>query len=164
MKSRITKLIRKILISTVVLLVLFVGAGVGYTWYMGQQAPPISAIETPVEIKKAPVLKPVVRAANAPVGVSVQSIDSPVLPGSNASIIVRTSPGADCTISATYNKIPSKDSGLVNKTADEYGIASWSWTVEESAPLGKWPVKVTCTLGTKSGMVVGDFVVADQID
>lgn len=158
-KARIIRFIRNTSISIGVLLVAAVGLGVGYTWYMGQ-GDNSSAIAEPVEaVSLAPEVKHVQRAANAPVSASVQSLTTPIDPGSNASITVRSVPEAECVIKVEYNKIPSKDSGLVAKTTDEFGMVTWAWTVEPSVPLGKWPVDVTCTLGEKSGFVRGDLVI-----
>jgi hypothetical protein len=91
--------------------------------------------------------------------VSIQSITSPVAPGDNASIYIHTNRDSKCTITAVYNNIPSKDAGLSPKTADEYGLASWSWTVESTVPVGKWPVTVTCVWNKKIAVVVGDLIV-----
>lgn len=162
---RIIKFLRSTVISVVVLLVLFLGGGAVYTWYMGQNANLDSnAIADPVESKTTPVIKHAKPAANAKVGVSLQMITSPIVPGSNTSITVRTNAGATCTIKAVYGKdkeIVSTDSGLVPKIADEFGMASWAWTVEESVPLGKWPVTVTCVLGKNSGVYQADLTVAN---
>lgn len=164
-KLQIAKFMRSTLISIGVLLLIAVGVGVAYTWYMGQDsAENSSAIAVPVEAEPAPVLKRVQPAANAKVGASVQMLTSPVVPGSNASITVKTTPEAECTITVVYNKVASKDSGLGLKIADEYGMVSWAWTVEASVPLGKWPVTVTCTSNKKSAVVQGDLVVAKQVD
>lgn len=131
-----------------------------YTWFMGQKGVESAAVATPVEAKPAPVIKPTKPAANARVGAAVHMLTSPVPPGSNASITVKTLATAKCTIVVEYNKVASKDSDLVAKTADEYGMVSWTWTVGESVPLGKWPVKVTCAYNKSSAMVQGDLVVA----
>jgi hypothetical protein len=137
-----------------------VGGGVGYTWYMGQHDDGSTlGVATPVEATPAPVIKPSKPSPNAPVGASVQMLTTPVVPGENASITVKTTPMANCTIKVEYNKVASTDSGLIPKAADEFGIIGWSWTVEESVPLGTWPVTVTCTYNKKSAMVRGDLVV-----
>jgi hypothetical protein len=68
-------------------------------------------------------------------------------------------PGSKCTISVAYSDVPSKDSGLTPRTADNYGVVTWAWTVEPAAAVGTWPVKVTCALGTKSAFVQGDLQV-----
>jgi hypothetical protein len=163
---RIIKFLRNTAISVMILLVISLVGGAIYTWYMGQNANLGSnAIADPVESKTTPVIKHAQPAANAKVGVSLQMITSPVTPGSNTSIIVRTNAEATCAIKVVYSedeKKVSTDSGLAPKIADEYGMVSWSWTVEESVPLGEWPVTVTCVLGKQSGVYKADLVVARQ--
>lgn len=142
------------------LLALLVGAGVAYTWYNGQRGPASIADTQSVEAQTvAPAAKKIQLAPNAAVGATVQEISSPVAPGTNATMTVKTTMGATCSIKVKYNEIPSKDSGLIPKEADEYGLASWSWTVEETVPVGKWPADVTCRLGKKSAEVRGELVV-----
>jgi hypothetical protein len=58
-----------------------------------------------------------------------------------------------------YNDVPSADSGLKPKTADDFGIVSWAWTVEATTPVGEWPVDVTCVFNDQSAMVRGKLVV-----
>lgn len=160
-RRAIIKFIIKTLISAVILIILAVAAGVLYTWYVGQQdnSKYIDKAKEPV-VTKTTVKAPVQQAANAKASASVQSLTSPVNPGSNAGVTVRTNPEATCKITVVYNKIASKDSGLVDKKADEYGMVDWTWTVEESVPVGKWPVTVTCSLDEKrSAVVVGDLII-----
>jgi hypothetical protein len=159
------KAIRNTLIGVLVLLVLAVGGGVAYTWYNGQNSTvDTAAIATPVEPKPAPVIKPIKPAADANVSASVQSLTSPVKPGSNASVNVKTLAGAKCDIIVEYNKIKSKDSGLITKNADDFGIVAWAWTVESSVPYGKWPVKITCSRNDKSAVVQADLIVVDKLE
>jgi len=162
-KLRAKKFIKKTLVSIFVLLFLFIGTGVAYTWYMGRNVD-TSLLTEPVEYKPTPVIKRVEQSENVPESVAIQSLTSPVLPGSNASITIRTNQKSLCNISVIYNEIASKDSGLVDKPSDEYGMVSWSWTVESSVPIGKWPVKVTCTRDEKSAVVVGNLNVVNQIE
>jgi len=115
-----------------------------------------------VPTSPTPVIKRAKPDPNNPSSASIQMFTSSVAPGSNASITVRTNPEAKCTIKVEYNKVPSTDSGLVPKVADEYGIVSWAWTVEEEVPLGKWPVKVTCVHNKRSAVVQGDLMVVKQ--
>lgn len=158
-KNRILASVRNVLVVIGILLVLVVGCGVAYVWYIGQQPVNTAAEETPIETVQAPVIKPPQPAANAKVGAAVHMLTSPVAQGANASITVKTTPAAECTIKVVYDKTPSTDSGLIAKVADEYGMVSWSWTVEVSAPTGKWPAKVTCSSGEQSAVVQGDLVV-----
>lgn len=163
--NRIAKTVIKVSVLSVVLLVLIVGVGVGYIWYNGQNGDNEIASQETIEPTKPPLVKkPTQLADNAKVGASVQALTSPTLPGDNSSITVKTNPDAKCTISVIYDKTPSTDSGLIPKNADEYGVVNWTWTVEKSAPIGKWPVKVTCVKDKLSGVVVGDLKVVRQIE
>jgi len=158
-KKRIVRSIRNISISVGVLVAILVAAGAAYTWFIGRnQAPAVTTATTDTTL--TPVVKAVDPAPNAPEGASVQSITSPVAPGSNASVTVKTNPGSWCTITVVYDKTASTDSGLAGKTADEFGSVSWTWTVDATAPVGKWPVTVTCLRNKLSAVVVGDLVVA----
>lgn len=160
MKSRILKAIRNTAISVGVLLVLFVGGGVAYTWYMGQTTEVVPAATVPVQSAPSnPAIDRPKPAPDAPASASVQMITSPVAPGENSSISVKTNPEAKCMISVTYDEVKSTDSGLKPKVADEYGIISWVWTVEPSVPLGVWPVEVTCAHGEKTAVVKAELIV-----
>ena len=162
--NRVAKIAVKISISAVVLLVLIVGGGITYIWYSGQNSPDISAEEVPKAVKTKIISKPIKPADDAVVGASVQSLTSPVLPGTNSSIIVKTTPESKCLISVMYDKVASTDSGLAPKTADEYGVVTWTWTVGSSIPVGKYPVKVTCTRGKMSGVTAGTLEVVNKLE
>lgn len=155
------KTLGKAALAVVVLLLLAASAGVGYVWYSGQQETVVTS-EAPVPAKRQ-VIKPTKTAENAPVGVAIQMLTSPVIPGSNAAMTVRTTAKASCQIKVEYNKVASTDSGLVTKPADEFGIVGWSWTVPSTAPLGKWPATVTCSINKKSAVVVGDLEVVKTL-
>jgi hypothetical protein len=147
------------------MLVLFIGAGVAYTWYMGKNVDPKDvAVPKNNNTSTTTVIKHAQPGANAQEGVEVQSLVSPVIPGSNTSITVRALPYSTCTISFIYNNITSKDSGLVNKTADDFGMVSWSWTVGESVPIGNWPAKVICTWKGRTAVVSGHLEVVSHLE
>jgi len=160
-KKRIVRTIRNVTISVAVLLVVLVGAGLAYTWFMGRTVVADVVIEEDDEPKAT--TRQVEQAANVPQSASVQSLTSPVVPGNNALITVKTNPGSWCTITVEYDEVASTDSGLKAKTADEFGIVSWTWTVEASRPTGKWPVTVTCLRNELSAVVVGDLIVANSV-
>ena len=164
-QSRIIRSIRNASISMLVLLILVLSAGVIYTWYMGQtDAVNMAAVAEPVEYEPVTVVKPAKPAANAKVGASIQALTSPVKPGDNTSLTVKSTPGASCAISVVYDKMPSTDSGLKPQIADDFGIANWAWTVEPSVPLGTWPLKVTCTYLEQSAVVQADLSVARPVE
>jgi hypothetical protein len=149
--------IRRLTTSLMVLLVLALAGGIGYTWYMGKHKV-VVATQAPTLIKR-PELKPVKASSIAPIGVATQMLMSPVKAGENSSITVKTNPEADCTISVTYNNVPAKDGGLTPKPADEFGIVSWAWTVAPGTPKGTWPVWVSCKNKKNSAVVRADLVV-----
>lgn len=151
-------------IALAALLVLAVGGLTGYAWYSGRNAAPVSTADTAVPSgrvvreAKAPVVDP-----KTPVGLVVQSLTSPVTPGSNVSLNITTKPLSDCVIEVWYDKTKSTDSGLGAKKADEFGLVGWTWTVETSRPLGTWPVNVTCKNGERSGFVRADLVLVKTL-
>lgn len=149
---------RRFVTTTLVLVILAGGAGLAYTWYMGQQKSAAASQPAPV-YKPRSVIKPPKIASDAPLGVSVQTFTPEVTPGENASVTIRTNPEAECSIAVKYGTTQAIDSGLAPKPADEYGVASWSWTVSTGAASGKAPVTVTCKNKKHSAVVVTDVVV-----
>ena len=156
--ERRRKTVRRTITSMVILLLLAVSAGALYTWYLGQQKSLAVVEDEPTPSRRVDI-RPVHQDPNANVGVAVQVLTSPVKPGENASVTVRTNQLANCTISVKYDTVTATDSGLVKKQADEFGMVSWAWTVAPTAPEGTWPVRITCATKKKSGMVEGDLTV-----
>ncbi len=152
------RIVRNIALTIVVLSGILIGCAALYTWYSGKYGEPPKA----VVVAKAPVVKhtPTKPSPTGRIGASVPMLTSPVAPGENASINVHTNADAKCTIKVEYNKVVAVDSGLVPKTADEFGTVLWTWTVPATAPVGKWPVTVTCANLKNSAVVIGDLVVA----
>ena len=136
-----------------------VGAGIAYTWYVGNQEKP-AAEDIVLDENPAPSLDtPPAPDKDAPIGASVQYVKSPVGAGENSTLSVRTTPTAECTPTVLYNEVPSADSGLKSKVADEYGVVSWTWTVDVSAPTGEWPVEITCVYEKRDAFVRGYITV-----
>lgn len=157
----IPKAVRNALISAAVLLVVLVAGGVAYTYYEGQNTTEnTAAIAVAAAPQPVQPIKPRKPAANAPESAAVEMMSSPVKPGEDASIAVKTNPGSKCTITVLYNKVPSTEPGLIPQVADEFGTVNWGWTISASAPIGTWPVKVTCTYNGRSGVVVDNLQVA----
>ena len=144
-------------IITLLLLLLLLTLALGYVWYSGNHTK-VDTTENKSLISSQPAKPPTV-ADNTPVGISVSVFSSPVVAGSNASIDIRTKQKAACTISVTYGTQKSPDSGLVPKTADEYGVVAWSWKVEAFRPAGTYPVEIVCARDGKSGYYRADLVV-----
>jgi hypothetical protein len=152
--------VRNTAITVLVMVILFVLVGVGYVYYTGRKpAKKPAAAATTQPIRNYGLPKPKTPSPNSPAYAAIEALLSPVPAGSNTSATVATVPTSKCDITATYNNVPSKDSGLASKTADPYGHITWSWTVDKSAPVGTWPVKVTCFYGKKSAVVIGNLQV-----
>jgi hypothetical protein len=138
---------------------LAVVAGVIYTWYTGQHAT-IKNEATPVtKVSQPTTTQPEKLAPNDREGVAEQSFTSPVQQGDNASVDIQTNPDSTCSITAVYNNVTEKDSGLAPKTADEYGLVEWSWTVSSSAPVGTWPITINCVWNKKSAVLIENLVI-----
>jgi hypothetical protein len=157
--TRIPKTARNILRTIAIMLAIFLVGGTAYV-FVADQAPAKQPAKPAASSESEPsILKPVAPAANAPEGVAIESLTSPVKAGDNSSLTVRTNAGSTCTISVTYNGIASKDSGLVSKPSDAYGFVTWAWSVPAATPIGTWPVNVTCAFHSKTGVVIGNLQV-----
>ena len=142
---------RNMVITTIVILILVILIllfGIWYIWWSGQKnvVTPEPVPQKTIKVEEKPKADPV-----GPVSVSEQVFSSPVAQGGNSSVTIRTRAQAACNISVTYNDEKSNDTGLIPKVADEFGTVQWTWTVESSRPVGKWPVDITCGLGKESG-------------
>jgi hypothetical protein len=140
---KVPKTVKNIGVSIGAMVLIFLVAGIVYVFLTGRQEPAAPA-------------KP---AANAPEGVALETIDSPVKAGENTSISVRTNAGSTCSIVVTYNGVVSHDSGLADHASDAYGFATWTWTVEPTVPPGTYPVKVTCSYHGRTGVAIDHLAV-----
>lgn len=154
---------RNIGLSAFLMLLILVGAGLAYTWYVGRNTKLVVEDVVPNKKTVEPHERPKRLAPDAAVGVSVQMITSPITPGMNAMVTIKTNPLATCKISVIYNNVPSTDSGLAEKKADDYGVATWTWTVPKETPLGAWPVKVDCANEKKSGTVTTNLTLVKEL-
>lgn len=158
-RQRIRRFGSKVALSLATLLVVVVALGAvgggAYMWYMGthggKEGTVYKQTDTPSSRQKA---------ASLGTNLAVESITSPVMPGANATMIVKTDPGAKCVVEVTYDRTKAVDGGLIQKTADKEGNVSWTWKVVPTAPEGKWPAKVTCTDKKSSTIAQGELVVS----
>ena len=84
-----------------------------------------------------------VLATTASATVRKVSLTSPVVAGSDASLTVKVSPSARCTIQVIYDTVISKARGLGPKTG---GSITWRWRVGSNTHSGRWPIIVRCGL------------------
>jgi len=143
---------RNISISAVSLLILLLVSGTIYTLVNDHSSDKVTSVSTPSATTSNQVIKPVQPAANVAEGVALEFITSPVTRGSQATIEVNTNALSSCSITVTYNNVPAVDPGLKTQAADAYGAVGWTWDVSQSAPIGTWPVKITCIYHGRSGV------------
>lgn len=157
-RKRALKRASKVILVVFIVLFIVVGSVLLYIWLTGKQVP---VAQTPLPEPKKVVLperKPPKVAADAKLGTYVSQVSTPLKPGENASLTLSTLPDARCTIVVEYgDTVKAVDSGLTPKVSDEYGQIVWSWTVEASAPTGKWPVKINCTRAKQSSYVKSEI-------
>lgn len=82
-------------------------------------------------------------------GLEILSVTSPVSVGANATLTVKTSPSASCTITVYYKSGASSAAGLGPKIADANGAVSWTWKVGARTTPGTWKIVVSCNGVTK---------------
>jgi len=151
-------------IIVVILLILAVGVGLLYVWLMGLQAKSSTATTTQTASQPA-FPTPHKLPDNVAIGSSIQSISSPIVPGDNASLTVRTTESAVCTVKIIHLDNNQKelmrvtDSGLGDKTADEFGMVVWTWTMPSDAAIAKWTADINCARGDKTTRSVGEIIV-----
>ncbi len=148
-------------VSSVVILVLVLGAGFAYAWYSGQEPVKLPKVVTEEKKEPTPAAKPKV-PKRVSVGVATQLITSPVAPGEEASLSVHTNPLATCSIDVRYDDVPVSSPDLKPQHADEYGVVSWDWIIDESAPIGTWPIEVTCSYKKEWGVVKPDLEISNK--
>jgi hypothetical protein len=155
-RSQAKHRIKTIGISSLVILLLLVGVGAAYTWYNGQQPASIAKVPASNE-PQAKQIVPKTLDKNVQESAAVQTVTSPIAPGENAMISIKTNPTSNCKISAVYNNVAAVDSGLAPRKADNFGTVNWAWTVPKGTPLGSWPITVTCEYYGKSAVVTQDL-------
>jgi len=96
-------------------------------------------------------------AADLPI--SVVSLSSPVVPFTDATMQIQTTPGASCAITVLYKSGPSRAKGLYPQTADAKGRVTWQWRVGSNTTPGRWPIVVRCEKGGENGELRTSFEV-----
>jgi len=98
-------------------------------------------------------------AAAGEVPITLVRLTSPVAPFTDATLEIKTSPGAECRIVVTYKSGPSRARGLVPLEADRTGRVAWTWRVGSNTTAGQWPIEVTCRKGEDAGALRTSFEV-----
>jgi micrococcal nuclease len=116
------------------------------------------ATEAPLATEE-PVTDPTAKPNASPLNVKVTAYSKSVRAGSNASIAIKTNPGADCTINVEYASGASTAAGLEPKQAGTTGSVVWKWKVGSHTTKGSWPITIECDHGGRSGTVTRNFTV-----
>lgn len=159
---RASKTLRKAVMSALILVILFSGAGLGYTYYMDKQnsANALKSSTNTADQQQGVTIKPQKPSPNSPESVSLEVLSTPIARGQTNMVSIKTQANSTCTIAVTYfGGIFAHDPGLIAKTADDFGTVNWNWNIGPTAPLGQGTVKINCTFYKKTAMVEGNFQV-----
>ena len=152
----------KLLITVIVLTIILIGIGVLLLWFLEPNNVD-RTIELAAPSQKPEFTKPRKSGPNIPIGSAVQSVSSPISPGDNASLSIRTTEGAACSVKVVlldpHGKEISRvdDSGLMDKKVDDFGLVTWTWTMPDGASLGEWKGDVVCVrdeMSTRSAATI----------
>jgi hypothetical protein len=92
---------------------------------------------------------------------TITKLTSPVKPGEEANISIKTEPGALCRIEVKLKSGISKAAALKTQRADDKGVATWTWKIAANAAAGDWPVTIECSLkGAGKGTALGTLKIA----
>lgn len=161
--SEAPKSMRQAVFAGVALFIVLTVAGMSYSLFSNNTGPvsPKSTTSTVGADSFRPIV-PKNPPANARESAAVESATTLVSHGSAASISVRTLPGSKCTIKILYNNTPAIEPGLGAQVADNFGSATWNWTVGPDAPLGMWPANITCSYQGKTAVVQANIEVSSS--
>jgi len=80
--------------------------------------------------------------------VTLVRVTSPVRTGTNATLTLKVSRPARCSITVHYKSGPSQAQGLYPKRSVN-GRVSWTWRVGSRTTPGRWPITASCgSVGT----------------
>lgn len=92
-----------------------------------------------------------------PLAVKVTKRTTSVPRNGTASITIKTTKGAKCSIDVVYNSGSSTAAGLTTKTAGGSGSITWKWKVGGRTTKGTYPIYVTCEKGEREGSTDSTF-------
>ena len=117
---------------------------------------PLPFVAEPTE---TPEPEPTAAPAPKALSVKVTKRTASVRRNGTASVTIKTGKGARCSINVEYASGSATAAGLIDKKANASGVVTWSWKVGGRTTTGRWPIDITCDLGSRSGHVSTSFVV-----
>ncbi|MCL5985705.1 MAG: hypothetical protein M1371_03970 [Actinobacteria bacterium] len=115
---------------------------------------PTSAYSAPTKTVTVPV-----QLAAQSITIQVVSLTSPIYRGYKATLKIKTTPGAYCTITVYYKSGPSTAKGLNPKNADGNGYVSWTWKVGSNTTPGTWSIVVKANANGQTKSMTIPFTV-----
>ena len=121
--------------------------------------PVITPVPEPT-LAPTPEVTPIPEPTDAPpLSVTKVSLTASVCNGCTASVTIKTSAGAYCTIDVVYNSGSSTAAGLGPKTAGSTEKIKWSWKVGTRTATGTYPIYIDCSKGDRNGTLTLSFKV-----
>ncbi len=127
--------------------------------------PLLTGISTPTQQAVASTTN--TSSHGAPIAVMADQSHLSAYPGGSMSLSISTSPYTICQFLVYYGQsTPSKSLGIIPRTTDANGKASWSWQVNPNVHTGTWPLKIIATApnGAVSTSTVGINVIFPPIN
>jgi beta-lactamase superfamily II metal-dependent hydrolase len=89
----------------------------------------------------------------------ILSVTSPVAPGGDAEVRIKTAPGAKSQIKVFTKSGISQAKGLEETVADKNGDAAWGWRVGNTTAEGTWRIEVSVVQGRELVMEETSYTV-----
>lgn len=118
-----------------------------------------AATEGPTPTEESAEPSPTDPPTAKPLSVKVTKRTKSVRRNSTASVTIKTSKGARCSIDVQYSSGSATAKGLDSKKANSSGGITWKWKVGSNTTRGTWPIDIWCELGDRSGSVSTEFKV-----
>ncbi|MEW5826252.1 MAG: Lpp/OprI family alanine-zipper lipoprotein [Candidatus Bipolaricaulota bacterium] len=96
---------------------------------------------------------------NPPLTLELVSLTTPIEPGKTAKLVMKTWPGAVCSITLNYPADQELPRGLGEKKADRNGEVSWSFRVAKTVAPGAYGIEVLAMADDKTTKATTNLVV-----
>lgn len=152
----LVRVVKRVIIVTGI----FVGIATSYVWMGQHEFGP--SLDTTYVKRESSAQAAAATLPRAHPKVTIEFFAARVSPGAKTSLTIRTDPGLDCSIKIQYGKEKTLaiSPGLIPKKTGADGVASWSWTVQPTMPVGKWPTTVICGEPDNQGRATKNLIVS----
>lgn len=140
---------------SLILVAVVVASCTGPTTHATPRETPLGTVALPDILPPVETPKPTAK----PLAVKVTKRTASVPRNGTASVTIKTTKKARCSITVEYKSGPSTAAGLGTKTADGTGLVTWKWRVGSRTTRGTWPIYISCSLGDREGDAETEFTV-----